>query len=128
MPAARMSRDAPAWFAAPVRWLGTRSYALYIVHVTVLADIAGKPLAETGLLPLPLCIALAIALPGCLAELSWRFLETPIPRLRPRQDAAARTGHRILPAGCVSPGLTPVRRPVAGSRWSAREFPAGTAA
>ena len=102
LPAALMLRDAPAWFAGPVRWLGTRSYAIYIVHVTVLADIVGKPLAETGLLPLPLCVALAIALPAGLAELSWRFLETPILRLRPRQDAAARTGHSVLPAGIVS--------------------------
>ena len=104
LPAALRARRAPAWFAAPVAWIGTRSYALYIVHLTVLVDIVEVRLFEPGLMSLPLSMILAIVLPFGLAELSWRFVETPMLRLRPRHDTRTRTGRTqrvTLPAATV---------------------------
>jgi peptidoglycan/LPS O-acetylase OafA/YrhL len=59
---------------APLRWIGTRSYALYLWHWPVLiltapdnGDFRQGP---------PLAVKLAIV--AVLAELSWRFVEQPV--------------------------------------------------
>jgi len=61
--------------SAPLRWLGSRSYSLYLWHwpvLTIAAQRAGKPeLALSQTLPL---VGAAIV----LAELSYRFVENPI--------------------------------------------------
>jgi len=79
-----------AMAAAPlriVRWVSTRSYALYIVHLSMI-DLAWA--AATHLhMPVVLCAPAAVLLSAGLAELSYRYLETPILRLRPQQPAAA---------------------------------------
>ena len=95
LPASMRLRHAPAWLAAPIRWIAGRSYALYLVHLTVLTDIVERGLWEPGWLGTPACIALAILGPAVLAELSWRLLEQPVLRLRPAQ---ART-RAPMPAG-----------------------------
>ena len=88
LPAALRLERAPAWFERPVRWLATRSYALYLIHLTILVDLVETGLWEPGLWPAPLCALLAVGLPFPLAELSYRFVETPLLRLRPRQGSA----------------------------------------
>ncbi len=85
LPAASRLTRAARWIEAPVRWIAARSYALYIVHLTVLVDVAEQMLWEKGGLAAVLCALLAIVLPFLLAELSYRFLEAPILRLRPHQ-------------------------------------------
>ena len=61
--------------SAPLRWLGSRSYSLYLWHwpvLTIAAQRAGKPeLPLSQTLPL---VGAAIV----LAELSYRFVENPI--------------------------------------------------
>jgi len=85
LPAAlRLSRTT-AWLDAPVRWIAARSYALYLMHLTILVDIAEHRLFEPGLLPAYGCVIVAIMLPFPVAELSYRVLEVPLLRLRPRQ-------------------------------------------
>jgi peptidoglycan/LPS O-acetylase OafA/YrhL len=87
LPAALRLRRAPAWFEGPVRWLSSRSYALYIIHWTVLVDfVQGKLWWPGNKVPTLPCAILAIVLPFILAELSYRFLEGPILRHRPRQE------------------------------------------
>ena len=58
----------------PLRWLGERSFSLYLVHLPVLLVIVH---ALIGLLPI--ATILAIALPVCLvvAELFWLAVERP---------------------------------------------------
>jgi peptidoglycan/LPS O-acetylase OafA/YrhL len=86
LPAALRLRRLPSCVEQPVRWLAGRSYALYLIHLTILVDLAERQWVEPGLLP-PLAAALiAIVLPFPLAELSYRLLEAPLLRLRPRQS------------------------------------------
>ncbi len=70
---------------AAVRWLSERSYCLYIVHLSMI-EFAWQSAARLHL-PLLLCTPAAVLLSGGLAELSYRYFETPILRLRPRQPA-----------------------------------------
>jgi peptidoglycan/LPS O-acetylase OafA/YrhL len=80
---------AAGWLEAAVRWIAARSYALYLMHLTILTDVIERPVLETGLLPASVCAMLAILLPFALAELSYRFLEAPVLRWRPDQRRAA---------------------------------------
>jgi peptidoglycan/LPS O-acetylase OafA/YrhL len=90
LPAALRLRRAAAWFAAPVRWISTRSYALYLIHMNILVDLVQARLWGTGILSAPVAAAVAVVLPFGLAELSYRCLEAPILRHRPRQRPASR--------------------------------------
>jgi peptidoglycan/LPS O-acetylase OafA/YrhL len=66
-----------------LRWVGRRSYSLYLWHPFALgigADVLGTGVAGavTGLI-----------LAGLAAELSWQFVETPFLRLKGRRTATA---------------------------------------
>lgn len=87
LPAALCLRTAPEWLAAPVRWVSTRSYALYLIHLTIVYDVCEIRLVEPGVLPPAICAAIAILVPFGLAELSQHLLERPMMRLRPPQIA-----------------------------------------
>jgi peptidoglycan/LPS O-acetylase OafA/YrhL len=90
LPAALRLRAAPGWCATPVRWLATRSYTLYLVHETILINVAQAQVLGPARLAPSLGIAAAILLPLLLAELSYRFVERPILRRRPPQQVAHR--------------------------------------
>lgn len=97
LPAALRLRSAAAWFAAPVRRLSAQSYALYLMHVTVMFDLVQNQLWGPGhLAPLP-SAAIAIAGPFLLSALSFRWFEAPILRLRP-------TERRKVTSGGAAPG------------------------
>lgn len=93
----------------PLRWLGVRSYAIYLWHYPVI--ILTSPRVDTGS-PSPVRALLQVLLSIGLAALSWHFLEEPI-----RQGAlrrlwargwAALQGHgawRIYVASVGSLGL-----------------------
>ena len=83
LPAALRFGYAGSWLSVPVRWLASRSYAIYLIHLTILNDVVETGLVTTGLVsPLP-GIAIAMTLPLLLAELSYRYFETPLLRWRP---------------------------------------------
>ena len=84
-----------------MRWIAARSYALYLIHLTILVDVAEDRLFETGLMPAFACAILAIALPFPLAEISYRFLEEPLLRCRPSQDRTSVPRPPALPQGAV---------------------------
>jgi peptidoglycan/LPS O-acetylase OafA/YrhL len=85
LPAALRLQRLPLWLGHPVRWLAARSYALYLMHLTILVDIAEHQWVEPGVMP-PIAAALvAVVLPFPLAEMSFRLLEAPLLRLRPHQ-------------------------------------------
>ena len=96
LPAAIRLRQGSSWFAAAVRWVASRSYALYIVHLTILSDIAENLLWKPGLLPASVCVAAAIAGPFLVAEVSYRFLETPLLRWRPGQAPSKPSGRAAV--------------------------------
>jgi peptidoglycan/LPS O-acetylase OafA/YrhL len=99
LPAALRLQRLPSWLRHPVRWLAARSYALYLMHLTILVDIAEHQWVEPGLVS-PLSAALvAVVLPFPLAELSYRLLEAPLQRLRPHQNG---------PQAALTPGTIQV--------------------
>ena len=76
--------------ASAVRWLSERSYCLYIIHLSVIELVWN----EAALLHVSviLCTPIALALSAGLAELSFRYFESPILRLRPRQQSLTVAG------------------------------------
>jgi peptidoglycan/LPS O-acetylase OafA/YrhL len=79
---------------APIRWLAERSYCLYIIHVTV-QQLTGAAVTNGYIQPVLAGPALLLTC-ACIAEMSFRFLEMPILRCRPRQFP--RLAERPVPA------------------------------
>jgi len=83
LPAALRLPQRSRWSAPCVFWLSTRSYGLYIVHLTVL-EMATAAVFYHGF-SRPGAIVSALAASAMLAELSWRLIEQPVLRRRPVQ-------------------------------------------
>jgi len=58
----------------PLRWLGVRSYGIYLWHYPVIA--LTTPSGQAGFSPLRATLQVAAAI--CLAALSWRYIEEPV--------------------------------------------------
>jgi peptidoglycan/LPS O-acetylase OafA/YrhL len=89
LPAALRISRLPIGLNRPVRWLAGRSYALYLLHLTILVDLGEHTWVEPGLMSPWLAAIITVALPFPLAELSYRFLEAPLLRLRPHQRSVS---------------------------------------
>jgi peptidoglycan/LPS O-acetylase OafA/YrhL len=91
------------WLDNPVlAWIGERSYAIYLWHVVVMAELypvvrglEGYRVALAVLLPLTLLASAAVA------ELSWRFVERPALRWKRRRPDPARRP-ALAPAGLLA--------------------------
>ena len=69
--------------AAPVRWLSTRSYGIYITHATILQWIdARQPAWGPALSAAAACVAI-----GVVPELTWRLIERPFIAWRPAETS-----------------------------------------
>lgn len=95
LPAAVALSSLPRPLARLATAVSAQSYALYLVHLTILQDVAQR-LFAFKVLPLWACIALALGAPFLISWLSVRFLETPILRWRPVHPQPAQTGARPL--------------------------------
>ncbi|WP_372632946.1 acyltransferase family protein [Cohnella sp.] len=81
----------------PLRWIGVRSYSLYIWHYPVIA--LTSPASDTGDVQ-PVRMILQLAVSFALASLSWKFVEEPIrtgalKNWRTRLRAAPARGKRV---------------------------------
>src|SRR5215211_496886 len=74
-PQARVGSRLLAW--RPLRWIGERSYGIYLWHWPVF--MVTRPELDVSFSGLPL-LALRLGLTVLLADLSYRFVETPIRR------------------------------------------------
>jgi hypothetical protein len=70
------SRIGPLLGCRPMRWIGARSYGIYLWHFPVI--ILSSPDGEFGTHPLRTPLQILVSF--CLATLSWYFLEDPIRR------------------------------------------------
>ena len=123
------SRLGAALGCRPIRWLGVRSYGIYLWHLPVI--VLTSPAADTGTNPLR--AAGQVTASVGLAALSWRYVEEPVrhgalTRLWRRQRAAGphiprgwgwaapTAGLAVLATACVgltSPTPTPSSTPLA---------------
>ncbi len=81
----------------PLRWVGERSYGIYLWHYPVI--VLTTPLNAS---PSVLRASLQIAATLVLAALSWRYIEQPV-----RHGALGRQWHRIRSRQWTWPHLTP---------------------
>ncbi len=80
------SRLGPVLGCAPLRWIGVRSYAIYLWHLPIVA--LTTPVPNTGV-SLPRA-ALQVGATFGIAALSWHFVEEPV-----RQGAIGRLWARV---------------------------------
>lgn len=66
----------------PLRWIGTRSYAIYLWHYPIM--VLSTPIQEIGN-PVYWKVILRLIVICIIAELSYRFIETPIRKLGVRR-------------------------------------------
>jgi peptidoglycan/LPS O-acetylase OafA/YrhL len=84
LPAAANLASLPRWLAWAARTVSRQSYALYLVHLTILVDVVQAFWTTHPETTLP-AMAMALVLPFLVAELLCRGIEQPIMRLRPAQ-------------------------------------------
>ena len=89
LPAAIQLKRLPGWLAWLARTISRQSYALYLVHLTLLVDVVQAYWWTHRNMTLP-AMAVALILPFIVAELLSRLVEQPVMRLRPAQFAASR--------------------------------------
>ena len=106
LPAALRLTQVNARLRAPIQSAAEQSYALYLMHLTILVDLVERQVFEPGWLSPSGCAALAILLPFPLPELLYRLLVVPILRRRPPQR---RLAHRAA----VGIGIPPSSEPIA---------------
>lgn len=91
----------------PLLWLvstgSQMSYGLYIMHLTIIGSV-GYFAAEYGF-GAPFVIATSLVLIVALPYLSFRFFETPIMALRPRQARPAAATAVLAPRESLTPPL-----------------------
>jgi peptidoglycan/LPS O-acetylase OafA/YrhL len=84
LPAAANLASLPRWLAWAARTVSRQSYALYLVHLTILVDVVQAFWTTHPETTLP-AMAMALVLPFLVAELLCRGIEQPFMRLRPAQ-------------------------------------------
>ena len=93
----------------PLRWVGARSYGIYLWHWPVIAlgtALAGRDAGSPGLWLVETGVTIA------LAAASWRFIETPV--MRDGLRATVRRWARLVAAACRrAPGARERALPVA---------------
>ena len=114
----------PVMASAPMRWLADRSYGLYLWHWPVFLLLSASSLGiDEAWAPMLALDAARVALALVLADLSYRYLETPI-RLRrrlPRWHATVAAGLSVALLAVLL--VTVVPRPASTSAESVITLP-----
>lgn len=98
----------------PMRWIGERSYGIYLWHMPVVAFLPDRVLYGQDVARGALIVGLTLV----LAEISWRFVEDPIRRhgflalvtgrARREQQTTPTTQAEVTPAARRAPGLVAI--------------------
>jgi len=84
LPAAMRLRTIPSWQGWIIARLSAQSYALYLMHETILVDLA-QGLYFRRVIDRPLAVIIAVVLPFVLSWLSFSYFEKPLLARRPPQ-------------------------------------------
>jgi peptidoglycan/LPS O-acetylase OafA/YrhL len=87
--------------ASPLRWVGQRSYGIYLIHwpvIVFLSDAPGEQPED------PIGVAVEVALVLGLAALSYRYLEQPV-RVRGIRRSARDMGHWLVDTAAGRPAV-----------------------
>jgi peptidoglycan/LPS O-acetylase OafA/YrhL len=95
------SRTVGLLSARPLRWVGRRSYGIYLIHWPVIVFVSEAPGEQPDG---PLSVAAQLALIVGLAALSYRLIEQPV-RERGLRDAARDATARLLTLAEARPGV-----------------------
>jgi peptidoglycan/LPS O-acetylase OafA/YrhL len=118
-PASRVVR--PALSVEPLRWIGERSYGIYLWHLPVIAFTPDSVLEDAPVLRGLVQVAITV----CIAALSWTLLEDPIRRYARRRVSSATSDAAIPVAASASAAAEDTRdeTPVAVAARASRERP-----
>ncbi|MDP2712085.1 MAG: acyltransferase [Solirubrobacteraceae bacterium] len=101
---------APRWLTnRPIRYLGARSYAFYLLHVWIIFEVIDLVGADAGTTTLVIAM-IALGLPAtlALAALSWRFVERPFLERRVRWALGERRPGPGAPAPAPAAAATAI--------------------
>jgi peptidoglycan/LPS O-acetylase OafA/YrhL len=86
---------------APLRWVGQRSYGIYLIHWPVIVFLSDAPGEQPES---PIAVAVEVALVLGLAALSYRFFEQPV-RVRGVRRSARDTGRWLVDTAAGRPAV-----------------------
>jgi peptidoglycan/LPS O-acetylase OafA/YrhL len=95
------SRTVALLSARPLRWVGQRSYGVYLIHWPVIVFVSEAPGEQPDG---PLSVAVQLGLIVVLAALSYRLIEQPV-RRRGLRDAVREATARLLTLSEARPGV-----------------------
>jgi peptidoglycan/LPS O-acetylase OafA/YrhL len=87
--------------AAPLRWVGQRSYGIYLIHWPVIVFLSDAPGEQPET---PIAVGVEVTLVLGLAALSYRYVEQPV-RTRGIRRSARDVGHWLVDTAAGRPAV-----------------------
>jgi len=96
----------PLTISAPLRWIGERSYSIYLCHLPaylLIRELMARSIGlEATAASVALAVSTAVVLIATFGHLSYRYIEIPLTRLGHSKAGAARAGLRAEAPGSTT--------------------------